>query len=71
MRARARAKEHFPSLFSFFFPPLSILRHSPLTEQLVQATNSQKKLETIAIKNCLKGVRLTCNFDGLLPAVIP
>ena len=54
--SRARAKEHFPSLFSFFFPPLSILRHSPLSEQLLQATNSQKKLKTIALQNCLEGV---------------
>ena len=35
-----RAEEQFHPLSSFaFFPPLLILRHSPLSEQLTQANN--------------------------------
>ena len=46
----------FSSSLPLLFPPLSILRHSPLSESLEQATNSQEKLKTIAIQNCLEGV---------------
>ena len=51
--ASERAPFHFPPRFRFFFPPLSISRHFPLSEQLEQASNSQEKLETIAIRNRL------------------